>query len=422
MNPTRKPLLMALGLALWLAQPVAHAATPAEQKIAQANQTLERQPNNHEAHVQLAMALAQRAREIADTALYAEADKAAARSLELAPGNLAARRAQIWILLGRHEFAAALEQATALNREQPDDLQTYAYLTDANIELGRYAAAEQSAQWLLDLRPGNIPGLTRAAYLRELFGDLDGSLDLMQQAYQRTAPTETENRAWLLTHMAHLHLLDGQPDRADALLDEAFKLFPGYHYALAQQARVRQAQGRDRDAVALLRRHVEAAPHPENFFYLGEALAKLGRKTEAAKVFAKFETAARAESASNDNANRELVFYYADHARRPVEALKISTLEMTRRQDVHTLDAHAWALYRNARYQEAGKTLARALAVGVRDPKLHFHAGMIALKTGKVADARQHLQTVLRTAPHAEFADAARQALRRAGGTLPQPT
>ena len=61
----------------------------------------------------------------------------------------------------------------------------YGMLTDANIELGKYAEAEKSAQWMLDLRPGNIPALTRAAYLRELFGDIEGALELMQQAFGR---------------------------------------------------------------------------------------------------------------------------------------------------------------------------------------------------------------------------------------------
>jgi len=42
----------------------------------------------------------------------------------------------------------------------------------ALIARGRYDDAERSAQWMLDLRPGNIPALTRAAYLRELFGDI----------------------------------------------------------------------------------------------------------------------------------------------------------------------------------------------------------------------------------------------------------
>ena len=43
---------------------------------------------------------------------------------------------------------------------------------------------------MLDLRPGNVPVLTRGAYLRELFGDVDGALEFMTDAFDRTSPDE----------------------------------------------------------------------------------------------------------------------------------------------------------------------------------------------------------------------------------------
>jgi len=377
-----KPSVLILSLALLATQSVwaESGLSPAEQRIAQARTAIEKNPVRYSAHAQLAMALAQRARETADTAFYGQAEQAVAQSLKLSPGNLEARKASIWILLGKHEFAQALQAAQALNKIIPDDVQVYGYLADAHIELGNYAEAERAAQWMLDLRPGNIPGLTRAAYLRELFGDLDGSLDLMQQAYQRTPSGEHEDRAWLLTHLAHLYLLDKRLPHAEAALDAALHEFPGYHYALAQRAKLRQAQGKPAEALALLRQHVATAPHPENFFYLGESLEQLGLTDEAAAVFKQFETAARAESASWDNANRELIFYYADHAQRPAEALKLAETEIARRQDVYTLDAYAWALHRNGQTTQALQVSRRALAVGIRDPKLRLHADRIAAK------------------------------------------
>jgi len=105
----------------------------------------------------------------------------------------ATRQTHVWLLLGKHEFAAAREEARKLNKKMPDDVMVYGFLTDANIELGNYKEAEDSAQLMLDLRPGNLPGLTRAAYLRELFGDLDGSVELMNMAYQSTPPFSGRN-------------------------------------------------------------------------------------------------------------------------------------------------------------------------------------------------------------------------------------
>jgi hypothetical protein len=78
-----------------------------------------------------------------------------------------------------------------------------------------------------------------------------------------------------------------------------------------------------------------------------------------------------------DNANRELIFYYTDHARRPREALRIAEIEIGRRQDVYTRDAYAWALRANGHHAEARKQMEAALSVGTRDPRLLEHAKVI---------------------------------------------
>src|SRR5262245_10047824 len=114
------------------------ALTPAEQSIMQAQQAIDRNPQQPEGYSTLALALARRARETSEVAYYAQAEESVKRSLGIAPGNLGAMKAHVWILLGRHEFAQALESAAQLNKRAPDDVQVYGFLTDANVELGDY--------------------------------------------------------------------------------------------------------------------------------------------------------------------------------------------------------------------------------------------------------------------------------------------
>ena len=171
----------------------------------------------------------------------------------------------------------------------------YGMLTDAKIELGSYDDAEKSAQWMLDLRPGNIPALTRAAYLRELFGDIEGAIELMQAAFGRMPYQETEDRAWVLTQIGHLELIRQHPAEAERALEQALDLFPNYHYALGTLAEVRTAQKRHREAADLQRRRYAVAPHPENLYELAEAQARAGMTAEAAQSYAQFETGARRE-------------------------------------------------------------------------------------------------------------------------------
>ena len=86
------------------------------------------------------------------------------------------------------------------------------------------------------------------------------------------------------------------------------------------------------------------------------------------------------ESRLADNANHELIAYYIDHAKRPADALRLAQLEIARRHDVYTLDCYAWALAANGDYKGANIQMQKALAVGVKDPKILHHASQIAEK------------------------------------------
>ncbi len=356
---------------------LAGADTPAQRKIALARAAIARDPKHAQAHADLALALTQRARETADPVYYQQAEAAVQAALAVAPGHFDARKVRAWALLGQHRFAEALELATALNRQVPDDLMVYGILTDAHIELGQYDKAETSAQWMLDLRPGNIPALTRAAYLRELFGDIEGALELMRAAVNRMPFQETEDRAWVLTQIGHLELVRRQPVAAEQALDAALALFPNYHYALGTLAEVRTAQGRHRDAALLQRQRYEVAPHPENLFELAEAQARAGMRAEAVKSYTQFEAGARAEMHGDDNANRELIAYWAGPGKQPARALTLAEQEIARRGDVYTREAYAWALFRNGRRADAQREIAKALAVGVQHPRLLARAAEI---------------------------------------------
>lgn len=379
-----------VGFAGALALPLIGAAqatepSPAEVGIQKAQAQIAKQPNYVAAYSSLAMAYARRARETSDVAFYRKAEDTLQQALKIEPDNFEALKVRTWLLLGRHEFAKALESAKALNKRMPDDVTVYGYLADANAELGNYQDAVEAVQWMLNLRPANVAGLTRAAYLRELHGDLSGALDLMQKAYDSTPYQEAEDRAWLLTQMAHLHFVSGNLNEAEKFASGALGVFPDYHYALAALAQVRTAQHRYDEAVTLLEKRYAHAPHAENLYSLAEALSRAGRDAEAAKDFAEFEKKSLAESGIADNSNHELMAYYNDFAHQPEKALKIAEAELHRRKDIFTLDCYAWSLAGMGNYAEAEAQMKKALATGIRDPKILEHAKVINAELGRRA-------------------------------------
>jgi tetratricopeptide (TPR) repeat protein len=353
--------------------------SPAQKAIASAQEQLKKAPTQPQALNDLAKALVRRGRETGDPDYYKQAERAIEDSLRLEPDNFEGLKTRVMILLGRHEYAPALELAKKLNKRIPDDIVLYGLIADACMELGDYAQAEAKAQWMVNMRRGNLPAMIRGAFLRIAFGDAEGALDWLTTSFKLTSFTETEERAWLLTHIARLRLQTGKPDLAGQLLDQALDLFPEYYFTLDSLAETRSAQGKYSEAAALLRRAQKVAPHPRRLFYLAVALKQAG-SSEADQTFVEFERRARDITGQPDNANRELIFYYSDYARKPAEALSVARAEIARRQDIATLDAHAWALYAHGQYAEARAELDKALKVGIHDARLFDHAAAIAEK------------------------------------------
>ncbi len=401
------------------AQTAAPPLTLAQVKQATAEAAIQKNPKNAESYNELALAFVQRALETSDPKYYTDAEQALANSLRLAPDNFGGLKVRVQILLGRCEYVKALALAKTLNLRVRDDVPVYLLVADADIKLGDYKEAEDRAQWALNLRPPSQFSLLPAAQLRELFGDIDGSLAFLRDALQMTSSRDAQERAHILVEMARLSLATGNVDTADKLLNQALQSFPDYHPALAGLARVRSAQQRYPEAVESWRRECQAIPELQNYYGLAETLDRAGRHEEATAAYADFEQKARSHISSADNDNRELVFYYADHARKPAEALRVAHQEISRRHDVYTLDAYAWALYANGQYPEARKQMDTALAVGIRDAEILYHAGAIRSELHEPAAALGYWQQAVALNPGFE---PARKALTQAASVAQLPS
>ncbi len=365
--------------------------TSSEQALGNARALIAKNPNSADGYIALGIAMCYRAEESFDANLYGEAEKALNHALELSPNNFEAQKGQVCIALGRHEFAHAHDMAIVLNRRVPDDVMVYGFLVDADVALGNYGEAEKSAQWMLNLRPGNTPALVRAARLREVFGDQEGAIELLRIVLEATATGDVERRVLTLTQIAHLNLEIGNLDDAEGQLKQALTLLPSDSRSLNNMAQLSLLRNRPVEAVGLLRQSHKAVPDVATLYALAEAMEAADMKEEATRTFADFEQQARAESLSAVNANRELIFYYADHVNQPVQALQVAEQELSHRHDVYTLDAYAWALHKNGRDLEAKKQMDTALKVGVRDASIFYRAGEIESRLGNLPQAQQYL-------------------------------
>jgi tetratricopeptide (TPR) repeat protein len=371
-------LVLFAGSALLGQTPSIVSKTAAEIRIDQAKTAIQQNPKKGDSYAALANALLRRELETSDPKYRSEAEAAIEKALGIEPDHFEALKARTMILLRDHEYSKAQELARKLNKRTPDDVPTYGLVAEASVALGDYKEAEEAVQWMLDMRPGNLPAYLEGATLREMFGEIEGARDFLSQAYQRIRPEEAQERAAILLRLSHLALLNNNPVSADRLVEQARKLFPAYPAATLQLARVRMAQKNYAEAADLFRQVNTIAPRTEYLFYLADALEKGGNVQEASGIFAEFEKKAIAESEQADNANRELIRYYLDGSKNVPDGLRLAKREASIRHDSHTLDLYAWGLYASGRKAEAKTQSDRAMAVGLRDPDVLAHAKMIA--------------------------------------------
>ncbi|MDQ3801617.1 MAG: hypothetical protein M3384_19515, partial [Acidobacteriota bacterium] len=121
-----------------------------DERIRQAESLIEKMPGSAIGYVNLATAYIQAARETGDFSLNSKAENAVSRALEIEPENASAQKLRASLHLTFHRFAEALEAGEKLQKNYPKDAFVYGVLTDANVELGNYAAAVETAQKMVD--------------------------------------------------------------------------------------------------------------------------------------------------------------------------------------------------------------------------------------------------------------------------------
>lgn len=394
---------------------VVQSETPAQQKIASAQRQILTDPKKVQAYTELTLAYMRRNRETANPKYLKDAETALSRGLTLDGNDFQLQKAQVTLMLARHQYAAARERAAALNHRIPDDVMTYGYLAEAEIALGNYPEAEKNAQWMLNLRSNNIPGLLIGAELRSLYGDALGAIQFLSLAYSETSQTEFEDLAWIANRIAAIQIASGQIDAAVQTLEAADKLFHPYPYTTENMARVRTEQNRPADAVELWKQAAQIDPNPDAVYQLARAEEVAGLSADARNTYSEFEKLANDPEKTTNESTRDLILMYASNPASAPDALKLAKQETAARQDVWTLDAYAWALYANADFNRADAAEQKAIAVGIQSAQIFDHAGRIAQKLNRSADATKYFQLAIRTDVASEYAA---DALKSAGASV----
>jgi tetratricopeptide (TPR) repeat protein len=367
-----------------------------DQRIEALQTELRGSQSDAEGYANLGLEYLQKVRETGDPSFYPRAEGVLRKALRINPEDFTATSGLGSLALSRHDFAGGLALGERARRINPGVARNYGVIADAQIELGRYAAAERTLQHWVDLRP-ELSSYARVSYFRELHGDLPGALAAMKLAVSAGGES-TENFSYVQTLVGTLQLDRGAYAAAERAYRTVLARDPRYPAANAGLARIEAARGEFAPAIARYRRVVATIPLPEYVIGLGETEEAAGRSAAAQRDYALVGAEIRLLKANGVNTDVDLALFEANHGSH-MRAVALARRAWRSAPSVRSADALSWALSQAGRDAGALRYSRAAMRLGSLDPSFLYHAGLIARRTGRTDRARVLLSTLVAQSP-----------------------
>ncbi len=319
-------------------------------------------------------------------------------ALELAPMKYEALVSLGSVQMSLHKFRDALASARLAIGASPDRATAYGILCDASLELGDYTAAVQACDQMARLRP-DLRSYARISYLREIHGDMPGAVEAMQMAVNAGIPG-SEERAWVQTTLGNLYLKTGNATAAQQAFYRAALERDQYPFALAGLARVQAMLGNPAQAFELLETAAEMAPEFSFLQLKADLLRAAGEDERADELLAEIESMLAEDEAAGHVMDREFALMYSDHGIKLEEAATRASKELAKRPD--NIDAqHTAAIValHTGRPAEARELIRKAMRLGSADPVMTAHAGLIEAALGNRDQALKLLESAVSANP-----------------------
>jgi len=345
--------------------------------------------------------------------------------------------AQYLIETGRASQAQpVLEQLVA---EQPGNVVALAGLASVQLTAGDYKAALRTASIVQALEPKS----GRGYQLQGTALQSDRNLSDARIAFQRAADLDPRS-AEPIVLLAQLDLIEKQPEKALARLNQAENSLPKSPLIMGARGDVLTSMGRHKEAIENYRAAIVALPTwPQLYRALAGAYENIDDPKGALEVLREGFDATRASAAiglplalSYERAGRvddAIATYERLLQARPndyVAANNLAMLLVNTRDDAASLeraerlvaplsssedpgflDTYGWVLTKRGRPAEAVEYLSKAVKKAPRAAELRFHLGMAQIKAGQAAEGQGNLEAALALQSDFPGADVARAAL-----------
>jgi len=370
--------------------------------------SIRQNPSDYKSMLELAQAYIQEARITGDHAYY---DKASLELLDnilaAQPENFDALCLKATVLLSQHHFADGLSVAQKALPLNPNSAFIYGIMCDAYVELGKYEDAVKMADKMISVRP-DIRSYSRVSYLREIYGDVQGSLQAIKLAVSAGYPG-LEQTEWTRMIWAHLYEISGKPDSAEMEYNIALLERPDYPFAIAGLGRIAKIRKNYKAAI----KYYETAKDLIVEYSFSDELTDLYRlnnepakaEKSAEQVIEMLGPASGDESQNSHGhyADRELAYAYLK-VNDNENALKHALLEYERRPlNIDVCETLAWVRYKRGEFPEANKLIVTSLRTHSKNPVLLCRAGLIKIKAGETETGKELIRKAFELNPYIDI-------------------
>ena len=346
------------------------------EKVDELKKKLAKDPNDVKIRLQIATIYLAEARITGEHPYYYPAVlKILDGVLYLNPNNFEATTYKSSVKMSQHQFSEARDLAEAARKINPSNAYVYGVLVDANVELGDYKQAIAMSDKMQALKP-SLESYSRASYLREIYGDFEGSISAMKLAVEAGMPG-SEPFCWSKKTLGHLYESTGELDKAQQQYDDILAVRPSYAFAYGGQAKILKEKKQYDKALEMLDKAAKIMPE----FSFHEEMAEIyDLQGNHEKALAKYEEVVLMldEDAKSGHAvDLELCKLYTKAGKMDL-ALKHGLIEYKKRpRNIDVNHAMAVVAFKNNDFKKAKEYISVAMSTGSKDPELLMDAGKI---------------------------------------------
>lgn len=272
------------------------------------------------------------------------------------------------VQLSLHDFSNALETAKKAVAINPHNAQIYGALVDANVELGNYVQAVEMADKMVSIRP-DLRSYSRVSYLREIYGDVPGSIEALDMAIKAGMPGQ-EATAWARLTLGNLYKTYGDWSKAEMQYQMILAERTDYPFAIAALGEVEMHKKNYGKAEELLKKATSVIPEVGFYEKLAHLYKATGRTAEYQALVPEILKMIQMDMDKGHNMNLELARLYTDLQPDYDKALKYMLDEYQKRSaniDVNCLLAKIYVNRKD--FAKAKEHFAKASVTKSKNPE-----------------------------------------------------